>query len=97
MSNFFLNALFSLAERIFEIFKERIEKSSVLQNRKKGTKNIEMSEMGKSWREEILEPLNLALLAASGTWLLIRQRVNFKLFSRENQNSQKQYFRMADL
>ena len=31
-----------------------------------------MSEMGKSWREEILEPLNLALLAASGTQLLNR-------------------------
>jgi len=30
-----------------------------------------MSEMGKSWREEILEPLNLTLLAASG-WLIYK-------------------------
>ena len=39
--------------------------------------------MGKSWREEILEPLNLALLAASGMQLLNQPLGCFQTFSRK--------------
>ena len=37
-----------------------------------------MSEMGKTWKEEILEPLNLTLLAASGMSRVSVPRVSAK-------------------